>query len=642
MSLILDGTNGLFGNVTGGDISGNFIIDAVNIPDGSITESKIANNAVTESKIANNAVTESKIAPITATGSNTARSLANRFADVVNVKDFGAVGNGIVDDTVAIQIAINSISSKGGIIFFSNGTFKISSTISIPFSNIILQGNGADFYHDIPQSQGSNSDTIFLWSGASGGTMIFVNSPSGATLTKQSGCGIRNITFQSNGTAGSGLIISSQNSGIYENLLFNNFSTGCVTLNTIQSPLADARDPQRNIFINVCCVQTQNNGFGFFLGGDQTIPIVGLNPANVSMNEFRGCDVFFGNGNAYVLQNSDRNVFYDCRANRVVTGATGAAVIFSGSNSNIGCVARSNVFIGLSVGAGAGEIIGRGTTSFTYPSYNNNVLLVDDTNSTPEPTVEPGSSIWWSSDNGVTRKFKSSKTAIATTVALASEASNLINNESLRVHSNTADHIRFSTPNSLNEYGLSISPNANPDLHNFRLSRLFTAGSSIPLTISGTGAVAIGNFLYPIVDNTWTCGQNGNRWSAIWAANGVIQTSDEREKTEIITSQLGLDFINKLNPVSYKWKSGGNKVIETNEQGEVTKIESTKGERTHFGLLAQEVKKSLPDGVDFGGWILTDKENPNSQQALRYDQFIAPLIKAIQELSNKIDVLEHK
>jgi hypothetical protein len=42
MSLILDGTSGLFGNVTGGDISGNFIIDSVNLQDGSVTESKIA------------------------------------------------------------------------------------------------------------------------------------------------------------------------------------------------------------------------------------------------------------------------------------------------------------------------------------------------------------------------------------------------------------------------------------------------------------------------------------------------------------------------------------------------------------------------------------------------------------------------
>jgi hypothetical protein len=59
-------------------------------------------------------------------------------------------------------------------------------------------------------------------------------------------------------------------------------------------------------------------------------------------------------------------------------------------------------------------------------------------------------------------------------------------------------------------------------------------------------------------------------------------------------------------------------------------------------LLSQEVKAALPDGVDFGGWVLTDKENPDSQHALRYDQFIAPLIKAVQELSAKVAALESK
>lgn len=51
------------------------------------------------------------------------------FANPVfyNVKEYGAVGNGIADDTVAIQAVIDLIASTGGRIFFPSGTYLIGS-----------------------------------------------------------------------------------------------------------------------------------------------------------------------------------------------------------------------------------------------------------------------------------------------------------------------------------------------------------------------------------------------------------------------------------------------------------------------------------------------------------------------------------
>ncbi len=46
--------------------------------------------------------------PVVAEGSSTPRTLKQRFADVVNVRDFGAVGDGIHDDTEAIRAAFAS------------------------------------------------------------------------------------------------------------------------------------------------------------------------------------------------------------------------------------------------------------------------------------------------------------------------------------------------------------------------------------------------------------------------------------------------------------------------------------------------------------------------------------------------------
>jgi len=171
-------------------------------------------------------------------------------------------------------------------------------------------------------------------------------------------------------------------------------------------------------------------------------------------------------------------------------------------------------------------------------------------------------------------------------------------------------------------------------------------GASSPterMRISQAGNVEYRNLnqVLPVSDNTVTLGANGYRWSQVWAANGTIQTSDKRAKTYIEDSTLGVNFIKSLRPVSYKWIEGG-KVDSGNRDEDGNYIyESVSGQRTHWGFIAQEVKQAVDAaGVDFGGWVLTDKDDPDSQQALRYDQFIAPLTKALQETMAELEALK--
>jgi hypothetical protein len=162
--------------------------------------------------------------------------------------------------------------------------------------------------------------------------------------------------------------------------------------------------------------------------------------------------------------------------------------------------------------------------------------------------------------------------------------------------------------------------------------------------LSGKEAYMNASTFVPGVDNSTSLGTSSYRWSVVYAVNGSIQTSDERQKTNISTSDLGLSFINQLNPVSYKWKVGGNDVEYSSVEDENSKLTPTSvatpkaGVRTHYGLIAQQVKEVLGD-KDFGGYVY---DTETDTMSLRYDQFISPLIKAVQELSKQNEELSNR
>lgn len=154
----------------------------------------------------------------------------------------------------------------------------------------------------------------------------------------------------------------------------------------------------------------------------------------------------------------------------------------------------------------------------------------------------------------------------------------------------------------------------------------------------------------PMADNDTQSGSSSRRWTRVFAVNTTISSSDERDKLDINDSPLGLDFINALRPVSYRWKVGEKKAIIDQEGKPILDADGNKtyeireGVRKHYGLISQEVKQALDDsGVDdFAGWVQDDLSDPDSHQSISYEQFIAPLIKSVQELSAEVQTLKAK
>jgi hypothetical protein len=66
----------------------------------------------------------------------------NELKAAINVRDYGATGNGSTNDTAAIQAAIDAVPSNGGVVYLPVGTYRTSAPLLIQKDNVSLVGAG--------------------------------------------------------------------------------------------------------------------------------------------------------------------------------------------------------------------------------------------------------------------------------------------------------------------------------------------------------------------------------------------------------------------------------------------------------------------------------------------------------------------
>lgn len=208
-------------------------------------------------------------------------------------------------------------------------------------------------------------------------------------------------------------------------------------------------------------------------------------------------------------------------------------------------------------------------------------------------------------------------------------------------------------------FGISASEDYNVRmLNNSNQGFLFSTATKNIFSIDNSNFGFNVNAI-PVADNTYSSGASGKRWTEIWAANGTINTSDRDKKENINTTNLGLDFVLALKPVSWKWKNEPSKQVERinykkvyDEKGNFKTLEQETlidvipekvYKRLHHGFINQDIEDLLKgkniSTNDFSGFVL-DKET--GVRALRYDSFIAPMVKAIQEQQKMIQELKQE
>jgi hypothetical protein len=149
-------------------------------------------------------------------------------------------------------------------------------------------------------------------------------------------------------------------------------------------------------------------------------------------------------------------------------------------------------------------------------------------------------------------------------------------------------------------------------------SIIFFTGGDAPANEKfrlNSSGVSFKSDVFPSADNTYLLGKSGARWSAVWSANGTIQTSDIRTKTNIHALPYGLKEVMQLQPISYQWKTDATGAAKV-------------------GLIAQQVKALIPEVVS--------GDEKKELLGMNYAELVPVLINAIQQQQKQIEELKLK
>jgi hypothetical protein len=136
--------------------------------------------------------------------------------------------------------------------------------------------------------------------------------------------------------------------------------------------------------------------------------------------------------------------------------------------------------------------------------------------------------------------------------------------------------------------------------------------------VVGNGQTGFSGHVYDGTNNGHYCGFGGNSWASV-SSYAFANASDIREKTDIESLPDDcLDLVNAITPQRYRWREGIDQ------------------ERTHWGFIAQHVETAMQKaGHEFGGHTID-----NDHHLLAYNELVAVLWKACQEMAARIEALE--
>lgn len=476
----------------------------------------------------------------------------------VNVRWFGAKGNGQTDDTAAIQASLDT----GLGVYVPDGSYKISSTL-------IMRTPGQMLF-------GASKQRATIFNDTSAARLLSVGDPAINQNGMAPYCCIKDIGFAGNPSTIAG-----------------------ITLYGKQSANATWKDASKNVTLSNLVI---NN-----VGGGTALEVFTWS------NTITGLTLYTGNKVGIVtMWESNANNW----SHLYITGCEQESIIVGGEG-----ITRGNYFTSVVVqqsGGPAGVIDIRQAENVMlqgiYSEANNRkgspcVVNVRDTASSVSVrnVNHLGGGALVVRNAGVGTNIENIVSSNLTGAIVQITGSKAV--------TFTSD-VRFMD---------GVVPRGVPyaDLSTNKQS-LFVDGRKLT-----AADVVIEGHLRPSDDNVRNLGSSTNRWAAVYSSTGVITTSDEKLKRDIRDETLGLDFVNKWRPRVYKRVDNGGEDIP------------------HHGFIAQEFKSVLDEfGVDHAAFVeeqLVDEDGRKTgtvRCGLRYEQLIAHLTLAVQQLSQQVRELK--
>jgi len=455
-----------------------------------------------------------------------------------------------------------------------------------------------------------------------------------------SGASIYNGTINASGNlTGNGFALNSTGLKVANgsNAVTLDASTGTITANagSIASwTLSDTRLSKNNTIID-------SSGY-ISLGDTNAGTIVKLSSTDPNYRIWVGNN----NGSLASFSVSTTGALYATNANIsgtvVITGGATKTAIDNAASTAATASSTANTANANATAAAAAAAVAVSTANAAYPAanFNKSEIIKKLNNTTNGTTINGG--------------LLTTGTVVADNVVSTYVYAGYINADKINAGTIGAA-VSITTPN--------ITVGSDTNSYYFRTKHI-RSGTSVEalgmnaINMMSAGTAGVVSNWYPYYTDSSSLGLVNPlelRWKNIFLINNPNVSSDQRFKNSIETSDLGLDFIKKITPRKYKLNSrsvktvldeNGNEILHENSDKPITEPDNTdSGVRTHYGFVAQEIKSVLDEmGVydSAAFWALADKDDPDSKQALLYEQFISPLTKAVQELSDMVESLQQE